>query len=138
MAARVLPLADHSRKVSRVDVLQPGLHAVFDDAHQILGRRAAVSFGHLVIRMKRRHVPWHQRIDAGEKLGHALQVVRIIAEIRHDDLGNSGNPLLKLGRDEFLDMRGDEDEAVDIRPIQPVQVRRIGFVCMKAEKKPGP
>lgn len=58
-AARVLPRADHTGKISRVDVSQACLAANFSSPQQIFGTRIALTFAlHLVVGVKSRDVPW--------------------------------------------------------------------------------
>src|SRR4051812_40767760 len=68
MTSRVFPLAYLSGKISRVHVFQPCALPVLKNAHEIVHRRPAIAIRHLVVGMKRRHVPGHQRVDAGDEV----------------------------------------------------------------------
>ena len=95
VAAGVFPFADLAGEVAGVDVSDAGLLAVFDDVHQIIGRRAAIAIGHFVIGMEGGDVPGHEGIDAGEEVGHAFEFVGIVAEAG-DDEGDDFDPEVAL------------------------------------------
>ncbi len=86
-ASRVFPVADHARQIARVDVAQSSLPADFDRAQQIVRPRIS-RIGHLVVPMKRGHVPGNVGGDASEEFCQAAQFVGGVVEAgnqqRHD------------------------------------------------------
>ena len=103
MAARVLQFPDLAREVAGVHVFQSRLFSDLNDPQKIICRCLAMVH-HLVVRMERSHVPRHERVDRGKKVGHAFEVIRRVAEAG-DDEGDDLNPEAALL--EHLDGAGD-------------------------------
>src|SRR5207244_12440248 len=79
----VLPPADATGEVARVDEFEPGSRPDLARAHQDL-RRRVIGVGHLVVLVEGRHVPWDLGRDRGQVLRGAGELRRVIVEPRHD------------------------------------------------------
>src|SRR2546423_1346231 len=83
-AVSVLPASDSSRKVPRVDELQPRRAPYLARANQLL-RRSVRVLRHLVVLVERRHVPRYVCRDRRDELGGAAQFFLRVVEARNDE-----------------------------------------------------
>jgi hypothetical protein len=129
--ARVLPIADHARKIAGVDVAQAGLAADIDGAQEVVGGGVARDIVlHFVVAVKSRDVPGNVGRDAGEEFGEAAQFVGGIVEAgdeQRDDLKPQAHLVdaadaLENGRDaaaEFVVVAIVEAFEIDFIQVEP-------------------